>query len=93
MDRIIGKSGKLYANFSAQLSDDAGYQEMVDQHAAVGGRKAAEIEYELHRYVIAILGDNEQGNKYADYAVRELKFGAEWIRVFVDVLGRAPAAQ
>jgi hypothetical protein len=57
---------------------------MVREHAGVGGRKAAEIEYELHRYVIAVLGDNKEGNMYADYAVRELKFGAEWIRVFAD---------
>ncbi len=61
---------------------------MVREHAGVGGRKAAEIEYELHRYVIAVLGDNKEGNMYADYAVRELKFGAEWIRVFADVLAR-----
>ncbi len=86
--KFIGNPDKVYPNFDAQLDDDVGFKEMKQAYLDAGGRKQAEIEYELGKFILEMLGDDNYGRKYAAAAIRNLKFHYNMMKLFVDELPR-----
>jgi hypothetical protein len=72
----LGDPNKVYGNFVDQLMDDKGFKEMAWTHA-MGGRKAAEVEFELEQFF------KEMGEIYQGQALKFLKLLSNYYAVFL----------
>jgi hypothetical protein len=87
---VLGKPGKVYKTFGDQLSDDEGFRQMAQEHYKSGGRKQAEIEYQLGRFVARALNDPAHEEQYIEKAIVLLRLHSEWFSLFEREFGRLP---